>query len=116
MEYLLLLYTDEKRLVDHKPEKEREAFYASMGAFVKELEEAGAFVSARRLETADTSTTVRIENGKPLITDGPFSETKEHLAGFFLIDCEDLDQALDYATRIPHAQIGGTVEVRPRRY
>jgi hypothetical protein len=116
VEYLLLLYSEEKNLIDHAPEQEREAFYADMGAFVKELEDAGAFVSARRLQTAETSTTLRLEHGEPVVTDGPYAETKEQLAGFFLIDCKDLDQALDYARRIPHAKIGGTVEVRPRKY
>ena len=116
MEYLLLLYTEESKLIDHRPEAERDAFYADMGAWVKELQQAGALVTARRLETADTATTVRVENGKALTTDGPFAETKEQLAGFFLIDCEDLDRALDYAKRIPHAHVGGSVEVRPMRY
>jgi hypothetical protein len=66
----------------------------------------------QRLRTADTATTVRVEDGKPLVTDGPFAETKEALAGFFLIECGDLDEALTWARKIPSARIG-SVEIRP---
>jgi hypothetical protein len=115
VEYVLLLYCDESNIIDHRPDEEREAFYAEFREFNKALSDAGAFLSAKRLETSDTATTLRLENGRAVTTDGPFAETKEHLAGLFVIECEDLDAALGWAKRIPHAQLG-PVEVRPVNY
>jgi hypothetical protein len=112
MLYTFLLYSQEKDLPENLPEAEREAFYADFRAFNAELAEKDAFRGAQRLRTADTATTVRVEDGKPLVTDGPFAETKEALAGFFLIECGDLDEALTWARKIPSARIG-SVEIRP---
>jgi len=83
--------------------------------FTDGLAEAGALVSSGRLETADTATTVRVRDGETLISDGPFAETKEFLAGFYLIDCPDLDAALKHAARMPMEDYG-TVEVRPMMF
>ncbi len=115
MQYALLLYAREEDLPDRMDEAAREAFYADFSEFNKALEEAGILVAARRLDTSETATTVRKRGAEVLTTDGPFAETKEHLAGFFLLECGDLDEALVWAKRIPSARIG-SVEVRPTRY
>lgn len=112
MLYAFLLYSQESNLPENLPEAEREAFYADFRAFNAELAQQDAFRGAQRLRTVDTATTVRVEKGEPLVTDGPFAETKEALAGFFLVECADLDAALGWAKRIPSARIG-SVEIRP---
>ncbi len=115
MEYALLIYSKEEDLPEKMDQAERDAFYADFRAFNEALDKAGARRGGQRLQTVDTATTVRVEGGKVLQTDGPFAETKERLAGFIVIDCEDLDQALHWASRIPSARIGA-VEVRPLLY
>jgi hypothetical protein len=91
---------------------EYEALGAEARAYIDELKRSGHFVTAERLQRVDTATSVRIRDGKPMITDGPFVEAKEHLAGFVLIEARDLNEALQLAARIPPARLGG-VEVRP---
>jgi hypothetical protein len=76
------------------------------------LRESGALIAAEQLDQIDTATTIAIQGGERLLTDGPFMETKEHLGGFYLIDVPDLDTALDWAARMPIMRYG-TVEVRP---
>ncbi len=116
MEYLLLIYSEEAALVDNMPKNQRDEFYAEFRAVNAEIEAAGAMRSARRLDTVETATTQRIVEGRLVTTDGPFAETKECLAGFLLVEAEDLDQALDWAARIPTTRMG-CVEVRPvKRY
>ena len=115
MQYALLLYSTEDELPERMDEADRKAFYADFAQFNKALEEAGVLVSALRLDTSETATTVRMHGAEVLTTDGPFAETKENLAGFFLLECGDLDEALAWAKRIPSARIG-SVEVRPTRY
>jgi hypothetical protein len=112
MNYALLFYVEESATPAHLPEDQRAAFAAEMDAIVAELRRAGAFVGSQRLLTVDTATTVRERAGRTLVTDGPFADTKECLAGFFLIDCEDLEAAVAWAKRVPIARFG-TVEVRP---
>ena len=114
MEYAILIYSEESNLPESwGDEKRREKFYADFGEFNRALNEAGEFVVARRLQTSETATTLRPESaGEIAITDGPFAETKECLAGFFIIDCEDLDHALEWAKKIPSAR-HGSIEVRP---
>ena len=75
--------------------------------------DAGVFVGGDALERADVATTVRERDGQTQFTDGPFAETKEFLAGYYLVDCPDLDTALDHASRLPAVGFGGSVEVRP---
>jgi hypothetical protein len=82
--------------------------------FGDEITERGAYVAGEALEPVSTATTVRVKGGERLITDGPFAETKEQLGGFYLLDCKDLDEAIEYAAKIPGAQ-SGCVEVRPVR-
>ena len=114
MQYALLFYFDESTLPERMPEDERAAFSAEMGALVVALQEAGAFLGSQRLLSADTATTLRQRGGQTLTTDGPFADTKECLAGFFLIECEDLEVALAWAARVPVTRYG-SVEVRPVR-
>ena len=112
MKYALLLYSEGGSLPESMDEASREAFQKDFREFNRDLGEKQAFVAAQRLRTTDTATTVRVVDGEALVTDGPFAETKESLAGFFLIECADLDEALDWAKRIPSARVG-SVEVRP---
>ena len=88
---------------------DRMAVYA---AFTQDLVASGRFVAGERLRPTATATTVRTRDGKDLITDGPFAETHEQLAGFYLVECKDLDEAIDCAKRIPAAATG-SIEVRP---
>lgn len=115
MEYALLIYSKEEDLPDRMSEEDRKAFYADFGEFNQALQKIDAHRGGQRLNTVDTATTVRVEGGQVIQTDGPFSETKERLAGLIVIDVEDLDQALHWAARMPSARIG-SVEVRPILY
>lgn len=83
-------------------------------AFGQELRESGHYVAAQALKPVDSATTVRIRNGQMSLTDGPFAETKEQLAGFYLIDAKDLNEAIHWASKIPPARFG-SIEVRPVR-
>ena len=82
-------------------------------AYTQSLTDAGVLVGGDALERVDTATTVRERDGQTQFTDGPFAETKEFLAGYYLLNCPDLDTALDHATRLPAVGFGGSVEVRP---
>jgi hypothetical protein len=106
MKYLCLVYLDEKRL-DELPDSECLAYDA-------EIRKSGHCIASDALQSVETATTVRVRNGKVSVTDGPFAETKEQLAGFYLIEAQDLDEALQLAARIPPARVG-SVEVRPIR-
>lgn len=108
MKYLLLIYSDEAAWTDET----RQACYAKSTELTKELAAVGQFLGASPLQPVSTATSVRVRNGKPLVTDGPFAETHEQLGGYFLIEAANLDQALAIAARIPAASVG-TVEVRP---
>jgi hypothetical protein len=108
MQYMLLIYLDEKGL----EEAQREKCYTDSAGFARELHAKGKYVAAAPLHPTSTATSVRRKEGQRVITDGPFAETREQLGGFFLVDAEDLDEALDIAARIPAGQ-WGTVEVRP---
>jgi hypothetical protein len=85
---------------------------AAYNAFTEEVKAAGAFVGGEGLQPTATATTVRVRDGEPLLTDGPFAETREQLAGFYLLECADLDEAVRWAARVPSAAMG-SVEVRP---
>ena len=111
MKYLLALIGDESRMADRTPEDAREAM-RGWDAYTTALTDAGGYLGGEGLQPSSTATTVRIpDSGEPIVTDGPFAETKEQLGGYYLIDCKDLDEALAWAKRIPMP--GGTVEVRP---
>jgi hypothetical protein len=108
MKYLLLIYTDEKSWTDG----EREKCYAESTQLCHDLKARGQYVSASPLQPVASATSVRVQNGKRVITDGPFAETREQLGGYFMIEARDLDDAINVAARIPGAR-KGTVEVRP---
>jgi len=108
--YLLLIYSDEAdSRFDELGEGEQQAVLAEYYA----ISALPATLGGAQLQPGSTATTVRVENGGTLTTDGPFAETKEVLGGYYLIDVTDLDEALEIAARIPAARMGGSVEVRP---
>lgn len=111
MRYLLLLYTEERRWQQMTPAEQAEGV-AAYAAYHEALQKTGLLAGAERLQPTAASTTVRIENGRTQVLDGPYVESKEQLGGFFLIDVPDLDAALTWAARCPAAS-HGTVEVRP---
>ena len=108
MRYMLLVYLDEQALND----KEREQCYGESVQLTHELNRSGHYLAAAPLHPTATATSVRMREGKRLVTDGPFAETREQLGGYFLIDARDLDEAIGIAARIP-ASRWGTVEIRP---
>jgi len=113
MRYMLLIYTQEA--APRTPE-EFQAGMAGHRALMEETRNRGILLGADPLKPTSTATTVRVRDGKPLITDGPFAETKEQLAGYYMLECKDLDEAINYASKIPLFCAGGNVggvEVRP---
>jgi hypothetical protein len=108
MKYMLLIYTDEKSWTND----EREHCYVESTELTHELNARGQYLGASPLEPVATATSVRVRDGKPLITSGPFAETREQLGGFFLVEAKDLNEAISIAAKIPGAR-KGTVEVRP---
>ena len=108
MRYMLLVYLDEDAL----GETEREECYVKSAQLAQEIHSSGQYLDARPLHPVSTATSVRVRDGKRLVTDGPFAETREQLGGYYLIDAKDLDEAIRIAERIPPARFG-TVEIRP---
>ena len=108
MKYLLLIYYDEKVLND----TEREECYVESAQLAQDLHSNRQYLGAGPLHPVSTATSVRVREGKRIITDGPFAETREQLGGYFLIDARDLDEAIGIAARVPVAR-KGTVEIRP---
>lgn len=108
MRYMLLVYGDEHAL----NQAQREECYAESGQLVEDIKAKGQFLATAPLHPTASATSVRVRDGKRLVTDGPFAETREQLGGYFLIDADNLDQAIEIAGRIPGARIG-TIEVRP---
>lgn len=112
MQYMLMCCIDEK-LWDQLPESRKDKVMQEYGRFIQEIVKSGHYRAGGQLQPSSTATTVREKNGKPVILDGPFAETKEQLGGYHLIECRDLDEAISIAKRIPSIRVGGTVEVRP---
>ena len=108
MKYMLLIYLDEQAL----GETERQQCYVESAQLAQEIHSRGQYLAATPLHPMSTATSVRVRDGKRLVTDGPFAETREQLGGYFLIDAKDLDEAIGIAARIPMAR-KGTVEIRP---
>ena len=111
MKYALLIYDKEENFDEASPE-EKEAVMAGYYAFGEEVKEKKAFLGGEALQSVKTASCVHVRDGKVIITDGPFAETKEQLGGFYLLDCKDLDEALAYAAKIPSGKTG-RIEVRP---
>ena len=111
MQYLLLIYEDEK-VLHGRDDASRAAFMQEYRDFTADIRERGKFVAGDALQPTQTATSVRVRDGKTLTTDGPFAETKEQLGGYYLVDANDLDEAIAIAARIPSAR-AGTIEVRP---
>lgn len=110
MKYLCLVYSDEDKL-HSLPESPKDA---ECMACAQSLADSGHLLGGEALEPVQTAMTVRVRNGKVSVTDGPFAETKEQLAGFYFIDARDLDEAIQIAAKIPPARVG-SIEVRPVR-
>jgi hypothetical protein len=113
MQYMLLIY-DDPQVWEGFSEEETNAIMGEYFAYTEELRAAGAYVAGDALQPTGSATTIRLRDGEQLVTDGPFAETKECLAGFYMIEAKDLDEALQIAARIPPAAVG-SVEVRPVR-
>jgi hypothetical protein len=111
MRYMLLIIGDESRYADMSPE-EQAAQLGRWSEYTQALVDAGAFVAGDGLQTSSTATTLRVENGERVLTDGPFAETKEQVGGFYTINCKDLDEAIEWAAKLPSAE-GGITEIRP---
>jgi hypothetical protein len=111
MQYLLLINDDESHW-GAMPEDERNAVYGEYTQFTEDVQSRGILVGANQLQPGSTATVVHVEAGKTITTDGPFAETKEVLGGYYLLDVETLDEALEWAAKIPSARYGH-IEVRP---
>lgn len=110
MEYMLLIYMDESSF-DASPE-EVEGHADAFAAYTREMVDRGVLRAGAPLQPTQTATTVQVRDGETMTTDGPFVETKEALAGFYLMECRDLDEAIEVASKIPAAHFG-SIEVRP---
>lgn len=108
MRYMLLVYLNEQALTD----AEREHCYVESAQLARDLNAGGHYVSAGPLHPVSTATSVRVREGKRLVTDGPFAETREQLGGYYIIEAKDLDEAINIAERIQVARVG-TIEIRP---
>jgi hypothetical protein len=111
MKYALTIYGDEAQRENATPEQMQEVSQA-YGAVTQEMQDKGVLVAGEGLYPTPTATTLRVREGDRQVTDGPFAETKEQLGGFYVLDVKDLDEAIEWAAKIPGAQLG-SVEIRP---
>ncbi len=111
MQYLCLIYEDET-VLPSRSEDEQQAIMNDYFSFTGRMRESGKMVAGDALMPIETATTVRIRDGKVITTDGPFAETKEQLGGYYLLECDDLDEAIELASQIPSSK-WGSIEVRP---
>ena len=113
MNYMLLIYSPEAIEAEMSGDPARlQAYMDEYNAFTKEVRDRGVFVAGEALHPTNTATTIRLRDGQKTVTDGPFAETKEQLGGFYIVNCQNLDEALEYAAKIPGAR-HGSIEVRP---
>ena len=110
MQYMLSIYSDESGFAEATPE-EGQAVLEAYFAYDRALRDAGVFIAGEALQPSQTATLVRVRDGERALTDGPFAETREQLGGFYLLECRDLDEALDWAAKCPGSH-HGTIEVR----
>jgi hypothetical protein len=111
MKYAFTIYGDEAKR-EAASEEDRNAMTQAYMALTEEMQAKGVLVAGEGLYPASTATTIRVRDGERGVTDGPFAETKEQLGGFFILDVKDLDEAIEWAAKIPGAQVG-SVEIRP---
>ena len=111
MKYMLLIYHDEQAWTG-LTEAEHQQIYGEYRELIQQLQSGGQYLVGDQLQSTNTANSVRVRDGKHLVTDGPFAETREQLGGFFLVEAKDLDEAISIAARIPSARMG-SVEVRP---
>jgi hypothetical protein len=111
MEYMLLIYGEEGSW-EERSEDERNAIYEEYYALSRDLRARGKLIDSNELQSTATATSVRVRDGETIVSDGPFAETKEALGGYYLIEADSLDEALEWAARVPSAR-EGVVEVRP---
>jgi hypothetical protein len=111
VQYALLIYDDES-VWGSMSEAERGQIFQEYGAYGQDLREKGAYVDGNPLQPTQAATSVQVRDGERLVTDGPFAETKEQLGGYYIIDVDSIDEAIDWASKIPSARLG-TIEVRP---
>ncbi|AIE87911.1 YciI family protein [Fimbriimonas ginsengisoli] len=111
MKYLCLIYIDEK-ILEALSDAEIKELFGEGRAYTEQLRESGHYLASNRLQSAQSAATIRVRDGNTLITDGPFAETKEQLAGFILIEARDLNDAIRVAAKIPSGRLG-CIEVRP---
>lgn len=112
MKYICLGYMEESRW-DTMSEQERNTFVDECFAYDEQLQKNGHMIGGEALQSVRTATTLRYQNGRPAITDGPFAETKEQLGGIMILEARDLDQAIQLISRHPSIRMGGSFEVRP---
>jgi hypothetical protein len=110
--YMLMCCIEEKRWLA-LPDAERAAVMQDYGEWIAGLERAGQHRATEKLAWSPAAKTLRIRDGNRVVTDGPYAETKEQFGGFHIVECRDVDEALEIATRIPTLRVGGTIEVRP---
>ncbi len=113
MKYLLTIYVEEKHEADERSPEQFAAEMQKWNDYSQAAAAAGKLLGGEGLQPTVTATTVRLAGGERILSDGPFAETKEALGGYYLLDCEDLDEAIEWAARIPSLPAGGSVEVRP---
>src|SRR5512138_28302 len=111
MKYMLLIHDDEKAWA-RLSEAERGQIYTEYGQFGQSVRASGNYLAGAQLQPTTMATSVRVRDGKRLVTDGPFAETREQLGGYYLVEAKDLDEAIEIAERIPPATLG-TIEIRP---
>ena len=111
MQYLLLIYSDEKAGAD-MPKEAMDAWMGEYMAYTEAIEKSGHLRAGEALHPTSAATTVRLQNGKRVTTHGPFAETKEQLGGYYVVNCTNLDEAIEWAAKCPGAR-AGSIEVRP---
>ncbi|NJN44084.1 MAG: YciI family protein [Anaerolineae bacterium] len=112
MQYMMLIYVDE-RLEEGRSEEEAQKIFEAYTRLDEELKAKNKVISAAALQPTSTATTIKVRQGKILTTDGPFAEVKEQFGGYYIIECENLDEAIEWAAKIPDAA-HGTIEIRPK--
>jgi hypothetical protein len=112
MQFMLMCCIEEKRW-QALPDATRDAVMRDYGEWIAGLERAGRHRATEKLAWSPAARTLRVRDGRRIVTDGPYAETKEQLGGFHIVDCQDVDEALAIAAGIPTLRVGGTIEVRP---